>query len=256
MKNNKLAFVLGGNGVIGKEIVKKLSRSGIEIVVLDIKIDKEILNENIHFFKFDVAKIKQVEKKYRLLLSKFKCPNYFINASYPISKEWGKITFENLKSNVLRKNVDLHMNSFAWSSLKMAQIMKKNKVKGSIVLVNSIYGLLGQDKNLYKNTNLKPNPIYSLIKSGLIGYTKNLASYYGEYGIRVNTIISGGIEGHIAGSKNYQNKKFVKNYSNKTLLKRMGKTQDISSAVLFLCSKESSYITGTDLYVDGGWSAI
>ena len=67
MKNNKLAFVLGGNGVIGKEIVKKLSRSGIEIVVLDIKIDKEILNENIHFFKFDVAKIKQVEKKRKYL---------------------------------------------------------------------------------------------------------------------------------------------------------------------------------------------
>ena len=148
------------------------------------------------------------------------------------------------------------MNSSAWSSLKMAQVMKKNKIKGSIVLINSIYGLLGQDKNLYKNTNLKPNPVYSLIKSGLISYSKNLASYYGEYGIRVNTIISGGVEGRIAGSKNYQNKKFIKNYSNKTLLKRMGKTQDISSAVLFLCSNESSYITGTDLYVDGGWSAI
>ena len=143
MKNNKLAFVLGGNGVIGKEIVKKLSRSGIEIVVLDIKIDKEILNENIHFFKFDVAKIKQVEKKYRLLLSKFKCPNYFINASYPISKEWGKITFENLKSNVLRKNVDLHMNSSAWSSLKMAQVMKKNKTKVGALKHEAVRGSRG-----------------------------------------------------------------------------------------------------------------
>ena len=148
------------------------------------------------------------------------------------------------------------MNSFAWSSLKVAQLMKKNKIKGSIVFINSIYGVLGQDKNLYKGTNLKPNPVYSLIKSGLIGYAKNLASYYGEYGIRVNSIISGGIKGHVAGSKTNQNKKFVQNYKNKTLLKRMGNANDISSAVLFLCSNESSYITGTNLHVDGGWTAI
>jgi len=256
MKKNKIAFVVGGNGVIGREIVNKLYNSGIDVVVLDIKIDKKILNENINFFKFDVSQINQVVKKFNLILSKFGCPNYFINASYPISKEWGKITFENLKPNELKKNVDLHMNSFAWSSLKMAQIMKKNKIKGSIVLVNSIYSLLGQDKNLYKGTNLKPNPVYSLIKSGLIGYAKNLASYYGEHGIRINSIISGGIEGHIAGSKNQQNKKFIQNYRNKTLLKRMGRANDISSAVLFLCSNESSYITGTNLHVDGGWSAI
>ena len=256
MIKNKLAFVLGGNGVIGREIVKKLYNSGIEVVILDIKNDKNNLNEKISFFKFDVSKIYQVEKQFNLVISKFSCPNYFINASYPITKQWGKITFENLKPKDLQKNVDLHMNSFAWSSLKIAQIMKKNKIKGSIVLINSIYSLLGQDKNLYKGTNLKPNPVYSLIKSGLIGYAKNLASYYGEYGIRVNSIISGGIKGHIAGSKTNQNKKFIQNYKNKTLLKRMGNANDISSAVLFLCSNESLYITGTNLHVDGGWSAI
>ena len=256
MKKNKLAFVLGGNGVIGREIVKKLNNSNIDIIILDIKNDKKIIKKKINFFKFDVSKINHIEKKLNLVIAKFGCPDYFINASYPISKDWGKITFENLKSKDLQKNIDIHMNSFAWSSLKVAQLMKKNKIKGSIVFINSIYGVLGQDKNLYKGTNLKPNPVYSLIKSGLIGYAKNLASYYGEYGIRVNSIISGGIKGHVAGSKTNQNKKFVQNYKNKTLLKRMGNANDISSAVLFLCSNESSYITGTNLHVDGGWTAI
>ena len=56
---------------------------------------------------------------------------------------------------------------------------------------------MGQDKNLYLGTNIKPNPVYSIIKSGLIGFVKNLSSYYGEFGIRVNSLISGGIKGFI-----------------------------------------------------------
>ena len=256
MKKNKLAFVLGGNGVIGREIVQRLQQSGMKVIILDIKIDKKLLNDNVLFFNFDSSKFNTVEKKLNKLISKYKCPDIFINTSYPYSKEWGKITFENLKTTQLRKNVDMHMNSFAWTSLKIAQAMKKAKVKGSIVLINSIYGVLGQDKNLYRGTKIKPNPVYALIKGGLIGYAKNLSSYYGEYGIRINTIISGGIKGHVAGSKVLQSKKFVKNYINKTPLKRMGNPYDISSAVLFLSSDESSYITGTNVYVDGGWSAI
>ena len=121
MKRNKLAFVLGGNGVIGREIVKRLHQSGIKVIILDIKIDKKLLNDNVLFFNFDSSKLNTVEKKFNKLISKYKCPDIFINTSYPYSKEWGKITFENLKTTQLRKNVDIHMNSFAWTSLKIAQ---------------------------------------------------------------------------------------------------------------------------------------
>ena len=88
-----------------------------------------------------------------------------------------------------------------------------------------------------------------------MGFSKNLASNYGEFGIRSNTIISGGIEGKIAGSKNKQNISFIKNYKSKTLLNRMTLPEDISSAAYFLSMDESSYITGTEIYVDGGYSA-
>ena len=149
------------------------------------------------------------------------------------------------------------MNSFAWSSLKVAQLMKKNKIKGSIVFINSIYGVLGQDKNLYKGTNLKPNPVYSLIKSGLIGYAKNLASYYGEYGIRVNSIISGGIKGHVAGSKTNQKiKNSYKIIKIKHYLKGWVTLMIFLLRFYFYVLMRSSYITGTNLHVDGGWTAI
>ena len=256
MKKNRLAFVVGGNGFIGKEIVNKLNKSGISVVILDIKIDKNILSKNVFYSKFNVAEIDSVEKKLIKIISKYGCPNIFINTSYPRTKDWKNINFDKLKLNQLRKNVDIHMNSYAWISLKIAQIMKKNKIRGSIIMINSIYGVLGQDKKLYSGTNLAPNPVYSIIKSGLVGFVKNLSSYYGEYGVRVNSLIAGGIEGHIAGSKKLQSKKFINKYIKKTPLRRMGKPTDISSAVLFLSTSESSYITGTNFYVDGGWSSI
>ena len=133
--------------------------------------------------------------------------------------------------------------------------MKIKKIKGSIIFINSIYGILAQDINLYKNTDININPVYSLIKSSLVGFSKNLAGNYGSHGIRSNTIISGGLEGKIAGSYKKQQKSFKKKYSSKTLLNRMTISTDISSAVYFLSTEESSYITGTEIYVDGGYSA-
>lgn len=102
---------------------------------------------------------------------------------------------------------------------------------------------------------MEPNPIYSLIKGGLNTFSKNMASYYGQYGIRINTIISGGIEGHIAGSKNKQSSRFKNNYSKKTFLKRLAKPQEIARGVVFLSLDKSSYITGSNLVIDAGWSA-
>ena len=101
-----------------------------------------------------------------------------------------------------------------------------------------------------------PNPLYSIIKSGLIGMVKNASSYYGDFGIRINSIVSGGIEGPIANSKKNQSKIFKSNYIKRTPLRRMGQPKDVAGAVLFLCSKESSYITGSNIHVDGGWSII
>ena len=83
-----------------------------------------------------------------------------------------------------------------------------------------------------------------------------MAAYYGKYNIRVNTICPGGLEGHIAGKAKTQPKKFKKQYSLQTPLKRMGKPEEIASSVLFLASEASSYITGTTFMVDGGWTAI
>ena len=252
----KTAFVFGGNGLLGKEISKILNIYGAKVVVLDLNFDKEIKNEAIFFEKFNVSKLNSIDSQIKKITNKHGCPNIMINASYPRSKDWSKSSFDKITIKSLKENVDMHMNSYAWLTIKFANLMKKKKIKGSIILLNSIYGTLGQDLNIYKGTEIKPNPIYSLIKGGLNTFVKNTASFYGKNQIRINSIVCGGIEGHVAGSKNSQSARFKKNYSNQTLLKRMGKPEDIISSILLLSSDSSSYITGSDIVIDGGWSSI
>ena len=130
--------------------------------------------------------------------------------------------------------------------------MKVKKIKGSIVLLGSIYGVLGQDLSIYKKTNIKENIAYSVIKGGIVNFTKQMASYYGNYQIRVNCICPGGVLDKV----NKKNKNFIKNYTSKVPLKRLASNKEIATTILFLSSDASSYVTGTTLMVDGGWSSI
>ena len=82
-----------------------------------------------------------------------------------------------------------------------------------------------------------------------------MASHYGKSGIRINSLCLGGIKGHVAG-KNNQEKNFIKNYSEKCPLQRLGNPSEVVGATLFLASEASSYVTGSILTVDGGWTAI
>jgi len=90
---------------------------------------------------------------------------------------------------------------------------------------------------------------YSIIKGGIVNFTRYLSSYFGKYNIRVNSICPGGIFDN-------QDPIFVENYEKKVPLNRMGKPEEIASVVLFLASDASSYITGATIMVDGGWTAI
>ena len=127
--------------------------------------------------------------------------------------------------------------------------MKKNKINGSIIQLSSIYGFLGQDGLLYKNTEINESLVYPAIKGAIINSVRSMAAYYGPKKIRVNCISPGGIyDGH--------SKLFLKKYNDKTPMRRMCRADDIAYAALFLASDASSYITGTNLVVDGGFSII
>ena len=117
----------------------------------------------------------------------------------------------------------------------------------SIVNISSIYSVIGPDKEIYKGTSFNPAS-YSASKGGLNSLTRWLAGSLNKK-IRVNSISLGGV-------LRKQSKIFINKYSKKTIMRRMAKNQDLVGPVLFLISKESSYITGQNLLVDGGYSII
>jgi NAD(P)-dependent dehydrogenase (short-subunit alcohol dehydrogenase family) len=103
---------------------------------------------------------------------------------------------------------------------------------------------------------MRENMTYAAIKGGIANLTRQMGSYYGQFNIRVNTLVPGGLSGHVAGKTDPQNSLFVKRYSEKTPLKRLGRADEIASTALFLAVEASSYVTGATIVVDGGWSAV
>jgi NAD(P)-dependent dehydrogenase (short-subunit alcohol dehydrogenase family) len=255
--SNKIAFVLGGSGYIGKEITLALYEFGAKVIVLDTNLNKEINKyKSIEFKKFSIAKLNKSENQLNQLMLKYGTPNIFVNCSYPYSKSWSKSSFQKITLKSIKENIDLHLTSYLWLARLVAEKMKKKKIPGSIIQLGSIYGVVGQNISIYENTGLKENLTYSAIKGGIINNTKLMASYYGRYNIRVNTLCPGGLDGHVAAKFKQLPKKFKKLYSQQTPLKRMGRPEEIASSVIFLASSASSYVTGTTFMVDGGWTAI
>ncbi len=251
----KIAFVTGGVGLIGTQVTKALADAGAKVVILDIDQKKaELLqqkltdeNRDIAVETFDVTDLSNIDKAIDELKSKYGRIDVWVNTAYPRTPDWGN-KVEDLTIESWQKNVEMHLNSYSWISRKVCLIMKGQQ-SGSLINFGSIYGVVGNNFNIYEGTNMNPPMAYSAIKGGIINLTRYLASYFGKYSVRVNTICPGGIFDN-------QDPTFVKNYSENTPLKRMGKPEDIALAVLFLASDASSYITGTTLMVDGGWTAI
>ena len=134
--------------------------------------------------------------------------------------------------------------------------MKKLKVQGKIILLSSIYGQVAQDSKLYDKTNLSPNMTYSVIKGGIISLSRQMASNYGKYNIRVNSVSPGGIIDKKISSNSKSSKLFRSNYINRVPLERFAKPEEVAGPIIFLASDSASYITGINLLVDGGWTSI
>ena len=262
--DGKTSIVLGGLGLIGWAITESLIHSGSKVIILDNDVKKwnktkkqiNLKNYNVKFIYFDVSKLELLEKKFNDVIKKIKKFEILINASYPFTNDYSNSTFRDIKLKSLRKNVDIHMNSYAWLARITANYFKKNKLDGNILHLGSIYGVIGQNLNIYDRTNMKENMSHSLIKGGITNLTRLMASYYGKYNIRINTIAPGGIKGHVANHAAKQSVSFIKNYNKQVPLKRLGNTREVAEAATFLVSPASSYITGITLMVDGGWTAI
>ena len=240
---DKIIIVTGGSGLLGKEIIQDLETKGATAINADINVATDFEKNTL---SVDITSEESIVKAIQLVTNFYGKIDGLVNNAYPRTKDWGT-KFEDITFESWKKNVDMQMNTtFLFIQKIMPELLK---TKGSIVNMTSIYGVVGNDLTIYENTSINTAAPYSAIKGGVINFTRYLASYYGRQGVRVNCVSPGGIFDN-------QHETFVANYEKKVPMGRMGNPDDIAPSVSFLLSDEAKYITGQNLIVDGGWTAI
>ena len=260
----KRAIVTGGAGYLGQQFAKALLDAGAEVALMDF--NRELLNEIIYKLgtngltelHCDITNKNTVSAKVSEYGSKGNIDilvnGAAVNPKFEPDKA-GKVknmgAFPNYSLKNWQKSLDVNLTGAFLVTQAVCSYMEKTG-QGSIVNIASHYGLVGPDQRIYINEDgnqdfVKPVD-YSVTKAGILGFTKAIASYYRGTQIRVNALTPGGVY-------NDNDAEFVKQYSSRTILDRMAEPNEFRGAILFLCSEASSYMTGANLIIDGGWTA-
>jgi NAD(P)-dependent dehydrogenase (short-subunit alcohol dehydrogenase family) len=246
---DKVALVTGGLGLIGQEIVRGLNDLGAFVCIADINEDKMKGLNNPTAFNYqnlDITSDDSIRQTLEAVIRQFKKIDILVNCAYPRTGDWGA-RCEDVSIDSWNMNVNSHLGGYFLCCQKVAEQMKLQG-GGSIINFASIYGIVAPDFSIYEGTPMTMPVAYSAIKGGVIAFSRYMASYYAKHNIRVNCVSPGGI-------LDKQPDSFVEHYVAKTPLGRMGTPEDIVGAVLYLASDASSYVTGHNLIVDGGWTA-
>ncbi|PUZ21202.1 NAD(P)-dependent dehydrogenase, short-chain alcohol dehydrogenase family [Chitinophaga costaii] len=241
----KVIVVTGGMGLLGSEFITYLRNHEALVIAVDKVGETDI---NTHYINADITDVDSIKSAIKLIVDKFGRIDGWVNNAYPRTADWGKQEFSEESMESFEKNVTWHLVGYVKCCQQVLNQMKKQR-NGSLINVASIYGIVGPDFSIYEGTTIVNPSAYAAIKGGLINFTRYLAAYYGSHGVRVNCISPGGIFDH-------QPFQFVRQYEAKVPLRRLGTPQDIAPSVAFLLSEAANYITGHNLVIDGGWTAI
>jgi NAD(P)-dependent dehydrogenase (short-subunit alcohol dehydrogenase family) len=250
---NKVILITGAGGSIGSYLSEKLEKTGCKLILFDndkkklISLKKK-LSKNFFIVDCDLRNRSKIEFFCNLINKKYKKIDVLIHSASPV----GTSDLQGWNTEFKKQNIDnwdisynLNVTVLFFLVQKLYNLLQKSK-SASIINFGSIYSECSPKNNIYKNTKIFNPAGYSCSKSASLYLTKWLASTLGPK-IRCNMISPGGLKGA-------QGKLFIKNYSKEVPLKRMTNLNDLIGPVIFLSSEMSNYITGQNIFVDGGFS--
>lgn len=263
----RAALVTGGGGLLGAEFCKALAEAGASVAVVDLNETacRQVANGLgqagyvVKPFVCDIRDARAIEKTMHAVLAEHGRVDILVNSAAldpkfdaeAVKKGIAPGGFEDFPLDQWNAALQVNLTGTFLMTQACAKSMVETGRRGSIINICSTYGLNGPDQRLYvkdgKRIAYKP-VYYSVTKAGVLGFTKYLAAYYAGTEIRVNALTPGGIF-------NDHDDDFVRSYSSRTILGRMARVDEMSGALLFLASEASSYMTGANLVVDGGWTA-
>ncbi len=252
--NKKIALVVGGAGKIGLPMAEGLAEAGATVYIGSRNLERcenaaarigKITNSKTVFgICLDQSNEKSVKSALETITNKSGVPSILINSGVerPMTKFFDD-TLENWDRSMQTNARGLFLTCRSFGTA-----MTKNG-GGSIINVASIYGLVAPDMSIYKGTQIQTEPDYPYTKGGMIMFSKYLASMWASAKVRVNVIAPGGLF-------NNQGEPFLSQYTAKVPMGRMAYPDDLKGVAVFLASNASSYMTGTTLSVDGGWTSV
>jgi NAD(P)-dependent dehydrogenase (short-subunit alcohol dehydrogenase family) len=260
--SGKVIVVTGGTGLLGSAYCETLARQGANVVVADLAASKpqelaaKIAQEQgvrTLGVNCDVGEEADVIALFEKTMAEFGQVNGVMNNAAATGEHLmrsGAVfsPFEEYPLAVWDAVMKVNLTGVFLVAREGGKAMLKSG-GGSLVNVSSTYGVVGPDHRIYEGMKFKSFPGYSAAKAGVHGLTRWLATYWGDKGIRVNTLVPGGVE-------NKHDPVFVQRYSDRTPLRRMAKREDMVGMVVYLMSDNSSYTTGQQYFVDGGWTAV
>lgn len=262
--SGKTAVVTGASGILGRHFCSGLAEMGAAIALVDIlesAVYEQAFELNQKYgvkalgFVCDVSKPQSVADMVARVVAEFGAINILHNNAAAKSNDLDAFfaSFEDYSLEQWREIMAVNLDGMFLVAQAVGKQMVRQGFGGSIIQTSSIYGAMAPDQRIYEGSfylgrQINSPAIYSASKSGVIGLTKYLATYWADKGIRVNAIAPGGAESG-------QNVEFMRRYSARIPMGRMAQSHEIVGALLYLASDASSYVTGQTLRIDGGLSA-
>jgi len=262
---DRVAVITGGAGLLGTSHAHALAQAGGKVVIAEIQGERaeavaaevrRATDREVLAVATDVSDQRSVQAMVDTTLERFGRIDILVNNA-AIDPKFDKdsagkhsTSFENFPLEAWQHSLGVNVTGMFLCAQAVAKPMLEAG-RGVIVNVASTYGLVGPDQRLYQREGQPPQfkPVsYSVAKAAALGLTRYLAAYFSGKGLRVNALTPGGVFAE-------HDLEFVNRYSAKTILGRMAEPEEISAALLFLVSDASSYMTGANLVVDGGWTA-
>jgi NAD(P)-dependent dehydrogenase (short-subunit alcohol dehydrogenase family) len=251
--SGKIALVTAGAGpLFGKSISEALAEAGATLITASRSAERNAAfaeemcrkGYDAHGTTVDITDLNSIEKLRGYVLEKFGRLDILVHSA--LARVGG--TFESQTPREWEYSAQGDMiGLFALCKTFLQPMLAQGK--GCILNISSIYGVVAGDPTLYEGTEMEHPPHYDFVKAGMINFTRYLATTYGKRGIRANCISPGGYFDN-------QPEPFLRAYTKRVPIGRMLNNEDIKGAVVFLASDASEYVNGTNLMVDGGWTAL
>jgi NAD(P)-dependent dehydrogenase (short-subunit alcohol dehydrogenase family) len=263
---DRVAILTGGAGLLGREYTKALVEAGARVVIADKDYAgarnlmlslRDGFAKRVRAIETEISNKSSVQRMVEQTLTEFGRVDILINNAAIDPKfdpehggDHGN-TFEDYPLDLWHQSLAVNLTGAFLCAQAVSRPMLAQG-RGVIVNISSIYGMVGPDQRLYErsgDSRRQYKPVaYTVTKSAIFGLTRYLATYWAGKNIRVNTLTLGGVF-------NNHDEEFSHRYDYRTVLGRMACRSEYRGALLFLVSDASSYMTGANLVVDGGWTA-